>query len=94
LDNTDKHLKNWSPIYSDKRSATLSPANDFVSTIAYIEDEKATLNFSRTKCFDELAFDELNHLVDRALLPAKNGIRYRYLNDCSFPWHWQKEKIT
>jgi len=71
IGNADMHLKNWSLIYPDRRSARLSPAYDFVSTIPYIEDEKAALKYSRTKRFDEFTFDELKHLSAKAMLPEK-----------------------
>lgn len=92
IGNADMHLKNWSLIYPDKRSATLSPAYDFVSTIAYIEDEKAALNFSRTKRFDEFTFDELKHLAARALLPEKVVLDTAIETIALFHEHWQKEK--
>tara|TARA_R110002095_G_scaffold111930_1_gene97772 strand:- start:5506 stop:5865 length:360 start_codon:yes stop_codon:yes gene_type:complete len=43
IGNADMHLKNWSLIYPDGRTPALAPAYDFVSTIAYIEDENMTL---------------------------------------------------
>jgi len=94
IGNADMHLKNWSLIYPDKRSATLSPAYDFVSTIAYIEDEKAALNFSRTKRFDEFTFDELKHLAARALLPEKVVLDTAMETIALFHEHWQKEKTN
>src|SRR5690606_31827552 len=39
IGNADMHLKNWSLIYPDRRTAALAPAYDFVSTIPYIPDE-------------------------------------------------------
>ena len=36
IGNADMHLKNWSVIYPDGRTARLSPGYDFVPTIAYI----------------------------------------------------------
>jgi len=92
IGNADMHLKNWSLIYPDKRSAMLSPAYDFVSTIPYIEDEKAALNFSRTKRFDEFTFDELKHLAARALLPEKVVLDTAVETIALFHEHWQKEK--
>jgi len=94
IGNADMHLKNWSLIYPDKRSARLSPAYDFVSTIAYIEDEKAALNFSRTKRFDEFTFDELKHLAARALLPEKMVLDTAIETIALFHEHWQKEKTN
>ena len=72
IGNGDMHLKNWSLIYPDRRTATLSPAYDLVSTIAYIEGEDtAALNYSRTKKMAEFSTDELRHLAAKALLPEK-----------------------
>lgn len=66
IGNADMHLKNWSLIYPDRRTARLAPAYDFVSTVAYIPDEQAALNVSRTKRFDEFDLDELAHLAAKA----------------------------
>ncbi len=94
IGNADMHLKNWSLIYPDKRSATLSPAYDFVSTIPYIEDEKAALNFSRTKRFDEFTFDELKHLSAKAMFPEKIVLDTAIETVALFHEHWQKEKTN
>jgi serine/threonine-protein kinase HipA len=94
IGNADMHLKNWSLIYPDKRSAMLSPAYDFVSTIPYIEDEKAALNFSLTKRFDEFTFEELKHLAARALLPEKAVLDTAIETIALFHQHWQKEKTN
>ena len=66
IGNADMHLKNWSLIYPDRRTARLAPAYDFVSTVAYIPDEQAALNVSRSKRFDEFGLDELAHLAAKA----------------------------
>lgn len=71
IGNADMHLKNWSLIYPDRRNAALAPAYDLVSTIAFLPDENAALNFSRTKRFDGYTEDELKHLAAKALLPEK-----------------------
>ena len=71
IGNADMHLKNWSLMYADRRHATLAPAYDFVSTIPYIPDSKAALNYSRTKRFGEFSEDELSHLAAKAMLPEK-----------------------
>ncbi len=99
IGNADMHLKNWSLIYPDRRSARLSPAYDFVSTIPYIEDEKvedekAALKFSRTKRFDEFTFDELKHLAARASLPEKIVLDTAIETVALFHEHWQKEKAN
>lgn len=71
IGNGDMHLKNWSLIYRDRRSASLSPAYDFVSTLPYIPNDRSALTFSRTKDFAGFTFDELEHLAARAALPRK-----------------------
>jgi len=69
IGNSDMHVKNWSLIYPDRRSARLSPAYDFVSTTAYIPDEGSALKFSRSRYYKDLTLDELAHMADRANLP-------------------------
>lgn len=71
IGNADMHLKNWSLIYPDRRRPRLAPAYDFVSTIARLPDPKAALNFSRTKRWDALTLDELEHLAKKARLPRR-----------------------
>lgn len=71
IGNADMHLKNWSLLYADGVTPTLSPAYDFVSTLAYIPDEKAALKFSRTARWDGFNEDELSHLAAKAGLPER-----------------------
>lgn len=92
IGNADMHLKNWSLIYPDRRHAALAPAYDFVSTIAYIRDEKAALNYSRTKRFDGFSEDELSHLAAKALLPEKLVLDTAHETVALFHQHWRAEK--
>lgn len=94
IGNADMHLKNWSLIYPDQRRAVLAPAYDFVSTISYISDEKAALNFSRTKRFSEFSADELTHLAAKALLPEKLVLDTAYETVALFHQHWHAEKTN
>jgi serine/threonine-protein kinase HipA len=71
IGNTDMHLKNWSLIYPDRRTPTLSPAYDLLSTIPYVPDEKMALNYSRTKKMAEFSKDELMHLAAKAKISEK-----------------------
>ena len=71
IGNADMHLKNWSLLYADRVTPTLSPAYDFVSTLAYIPDDKAALKFSRTARWDGFNDDELSHLAAKAGLPER-----------------------
>ena len=94
IGNADMHLKNWSLIYPDKRNAALAPAYDFLSTIAYIRDDKAALKFSRTKRFDRYSEDELSHLAAKALLPEKLVLDTARETVALFYQYWDAEKAN
>lgn len=94
IGNADMHLKNWSVIYPDQRTAALAPAYDFVSTIPYIPDNKAALNVSRTKRFDQFDEDELSHLAAGARLPEKLVLNTARETVARFHEHWWAEKAN
>ena len=94
IGNADMHLKNWSVSYPDRRHAALAPAYDLVSTIAYIPDGTAALNFSRTRRFDEFTEDELSHLAAKARLPEKLVLDTARQTVALFHQHWQAEKTN
>lgn len=71
IGNADMHLKNWSLIYPDKRTAELAPSYDFVSTIPYLADDSMALKYVKTKKMSGLTFDELAYLAVKARLPEK-----------------------
>lgn len=43
IGNADMHLKNWSLVYTDRKTPELSPAYDFVSTVGYLNDDSMAL---------------------------------------------------
>lgn len=90
--NADMHVKNWSLIYPDRRSAAIAPAYDLVPTIAFIPDETAALKVSRSKRFDEFSEDELSHLARRASLPEKLVIATALETRDLFHQYWETEK--
>lgn len=92
IGNADMHLKNWSLIYRDRRTASLAPAYDFVSTVSYLPDAHAALNFSRTKRFDGFTEDELSHLAGKALLSRRLVIDTALETVALFHERWRKEK--
>jgi serine/threonine-protein kinase HipA len=92
IGNADMHLKNWSMIYPDRRTAALAPAYDFVATVAYIPDGTAALNFSRTRRFDQFTQDELSHLAAQALLPEKLVLDTARETVSLFHQHWHAQK--
>jgi len=69
IGNGDMHLKNWSLIYPDGHQAALAPGYDFVSTIAYIEDDAMALKLVRSRKFADLSLDALAHFAAKARLP-------------------------
>lgn len=94
IGNADMHLKNWSLIYPDRRHAALAPAYDFVSTIAYIPDDKSALTFSRTRRFTEYSEDELSHLAAKARLQEKLVLDTARETVALFHQHWHVEKAN
>jgi serine/threonine-protein kinase HipA len=92
IGNADMHLKNWSVVYQDRRTAALAPAYDFVSTIPYIRDEKAALNFSREKRFDALTDDELSHLAARAHISERLVLETARETVALFHRTWREQK--
>ena len=94
IGNADMHLKNWSLIYNDKRSASIAPAYDFVSTIPYIADKEAALKVSRSKKFADFTMDELSHLAARARLPEKLVMDTASETVELFHEKWQSEKTN
>jgi len=92
IGNADMHLKNWSVIYKDKRSASIAPAYDFVSTIPYIPDDSASLKVSRSKKFSDFTLDELSHLAAKAMLPEKLVLDTARQTVAGFHEVWAKEK--
>jgi serine/threonine-protein kinase HipA len=93
IGNGDMHLKNWSLIYPDGRTAVLSPAYDLVSTIPYMAGEDtAALNYVRTKKMAEFNLDELRRLAAKAMLPEKLVIDVATETVQRFRDVWQTEK--
>lgn len=92
IGNADMHLKNWSLLYQDKRTASLAPAYDFVSTIAYIPDEQAALKISRSKKFSDFTLDELSHLAAKAMLPEKQVLDTAKQTVEHFHQVWRRER--
>jgi serine/threonine-protein kinase HipA len=71
IGNADMHLKNWSLIYPDTRTARRSPAYDFVATVACLAEDKRALSLARSKAYDSLMRDLFIRLAAKAQLPEK-----------------------
>jgi serine/threonine-protein kinase HipA len=92
IGNADMHLKNWSLLYADGVTPTLSPAYDFVSTLAYIPDDKAALKFARTARWDGFGEDELAWLATKAGLPQRLVIATARATVEAFRESWTKAR--
>jgi serine/threonine-protein kinase HipA len=66
IGNGDMHLKNWSLLYLDPCKPVLSPAYDFVPTIAYIENDSLSLNLGGTKNFNEVTLERFRRMAIQA----------------------------
>ncbi len=67
IGNGDMHLKNWTLLYLDPRKPILSPAYDFVPSIAYIgEKETLGLNLGGTKDFRDVTLEEFKKMAAQA----------------------------
>ena len=71
IGNADMHLKNWSLVYPNRRAPELSLAYDFVSTVAYIPDDKLALTFVDSKEFASVTVEQFERFANKARLPIK-----------------------
>lgn len=92
IGNADMHLKNWSLIYKNPQTPSISPAYDFVSTIPYIKDNSMVLKVSKSNRFDAFSMDELSHLAAKARLPEKLVLDTARETVERFQDVWRKEK--
>lgn len=72
LANGDAHLKNWSVIYPDAITPSLSPAYDIVTTRAYMGEERTfALKLGKDKDWYRASLDQFEYWA------AKSGIPWR-----------------
>jgi serine/threonine-protein kinase HipA len=75
IGNGDAHLKNWSLIYRDGRTATLSPAYDLVATVPYIAGDRLALSLGDTKEFKEVNAERIARFAEKAGLPVRMVVK-------------------
>lgn len=61
--NGDAHHKNWSLLYSDGRTASLTPAYDLVFTRAYMEGDELALKLRGSRYFEGVTLESFRHLA-------------------------------
>lgn len=72
LANGDAHLKNWSFLYKENCTPTLSPAYDILTTKVYIPEEKQTaLNLAKTKEWQKLSLKHFETWSGKVGVPYK-----------------------
>jgi len=95
--NTDVHLKNWSLVYPDQRSARLSPMYDFVFVRYYIPSDQMALAFMKEKNPTEIEwkhFERLEgylqkHDIDVPIIaPAR-----KFMEQCLDVWQVHQQKV-
>jgi serine/threonine-protein kinase HipA len=70
IGNADMHLKNWSLLYSDRRTPQLSPGYDFVATLPYIPNDTLALSFGGSRSLSAITPDQMRRFADTARIPA------------------------
>jgi len=76
IGNGDAHLKNWAVIYPDRRTPSLAPAYDLVSTVALLDDDRMALEWRpRVRGFADLADAILRQLAASARVPQRPVVR-------------------
>lgn len=70
LANGDAHLKNWSVLYSNRITPTLSPAYDIVTTRVYMMDENEfALNLGKTKSWYKADLMQFQYWAEKSGVP-------------------------
>lgn len=92
IGNGDMHLKNWSLLYKDERKPRLSPAYDFIPTIAFMPNQALGLSLGSTKRFDEITDEHFKRIAATARVPER--LVLSALSDSKEAVHaaWQNNK--
>lgn len=77
--NGDMHLKNWSLLYKDRKTPSLAPAYDYVSTKLYLPHDKLALSIAGEKDFSAMSVDLFDRFSEKNNL-SKQWVRH-IIND-------------
>jgi serine/threonine-protein kinase HipA len=69
IGNGDMHLKNWSFIYRDGKTAALSLAYDLLSTVPYLPNDKLALKLYNTRNMQSITLEHFRKLTQKSQLP-------------------------
>jgi serine/threonine-protein kinase HipA len=67
--NGDMHLKNWSFIYPDGKTATLAPACDLVATVPYLPNDNLALKLYKIKAMKDISLELFRKMAGKSKLP-------------------------
>lgn len=93
IGNGDMHLKNWSLLYPDRRTPELSPAYDFVSTIAYQFKPELALSLGGTKAMQEVDEALFRRFAQRANLPDRIVVEVARETAARFREAWARHPV-
>lgn len=85
-------VKNWSLIYPDGRTAELAPADDYVSTIPYLPNDKLALNLGTEKNLQTTSLAHFKKLAVKAPLPEYLVIQTIKETAANTLARWREEK--
>ena len=68
IGNADMHLKNWSLLYLDRRTPSLAPAYDYVSTVPYLPNDRLALGLGGSIELTGITQDQIRRFADTARL--------------------------
>lgn len=71
IGNGDMHHKNWTLLYEDRFRPILSPAYDFIPTIAYLPDQSLGLKLGGTRKFADVSLRNFETLAASARIPYR-----------------------
>jgi serine/threonine-protein kinase HipA len=63
------HLKNWSFIYTDGKTATLAPVCDLVATVPYLPNDNLALKLYKTKAMEDISLELFRKMARKSKLP-------------------------
>jgi len=94
IGNGDMHLKNWSLIYRDGRTAELAPAYDFVATVPYIPNDRMALSLGGTKDWADVSIDLFRRFAARAGLPESLVVEAARETASRFMVAWEHHEVV
>jgi len=94
IGNNDMHLKNWSVLYVDGRTARLSPLYDYVCTREYYPEGGLALTIGGERNFEQIDRAALERFARRAEVPVRRTLILADEVVTRLRDVWQQEKAS